>query len=79
MKFYKILHKPTGLYYKPSRHGSPANLSKKGKVYERKPSLGWLGFMYTHPTPGGPRGVENRRVVASEWEVIEFKVEPASS
>lgn len=29
MEFYRIKHKPTGLYYKPGKH----NLSKKGKVY----------------------------------------------
>lgn len=30
MNFYRIKHKPTGLYYKP---GSGNNLTKKGKVY----------------------------------------------
>lgn len=30
MDFYRIKHKPTGLYYKP---GSGNNLTKKGKVY----------------------------------------------
>lgn len=29
MEFYRVMHKPTGLYYKP---GKP-NLSRKGKVY----------------------------------------------
>jgi hypothetical protein len=44
MKFYKIKHNPTGLFYQPSssikRKGigyCKTNLSKKGKVY---PSLG---------------------------------------
>ena len=36
MNFYKILHEPSGLFYKPSKHGSKANLSKRGKVYQRK-------------------------------------------
>ena len=30
MKPYRLKHKPTGLYYKPT---SSSNLSKKGKVY----------------------------------------------
>lgn len=30
MDFYRIKHKPTGLYYKP---GQGNNLTKKGKVY----------------------------------------------
>ena len=37
MKVFKILHKPTGLYYTPS-NGS-GNLSVNGKIYARKPSL----------------------------------------
>lgn len=31
MKPYRIKHKPTGLYYKPSTRGT--NLSKSGKIY----------------------------------------------
>lgn len=37
MKVYKILHKPTGLYFTPS--GGSGNLSTNGKIYSRKPSL----------------------------------------
>lgn len=35
MKFYKILHKPTGLYYKPGA----THLATLGKVYAKKPNL----------------------------------------
>lgn len=61
---YRILHKPTGLFYCPSReikvsiddeHGNPierrvkSNLSKTGKAYARKPSLKHIGStIYTH-------------------------------
>lgn len=38
MEFYKIKHKPTGLYYKP---GSP-NLTKQGKTYSKKPTLKFI-------------------------------------
>jgi hypothetical protein len=41
MKVYKILHKPTGLYFTPSR-GS-GNLSSTGKLYPRMPQLKWAG------------------------------------
>ena len=37
MKVYKILHKPTGLYFTPSN--GTGNLSITGKIYSRKPSL----------------------------------------
>lgn len=37
--FYKILHKPTGLYFTPSK--GYGNLSKQGKIYQKKPTLDW--------------------------------------
>ena len=37
MKVFKILHKPTGLYFTPSN--GYGNLSVSGKIYSRKPSL----------------------------------------
>lgn len=37
-KFYKIRHKPTGLFFK----AGVCNLSLTGKVYPRKPSLRYL-------------------------------------
>lgn len=38
---YRIKHKPTGLYFKPSKGGS--SLSAKGKIYTSLPSLKWAG------------------------------------
>lgn len=44
MVVYKIIHRPTGLFYTPSRrikiNGTykKSNLSKKGKIYFYKPS-----------------------------------------
>lgn len=34
MEFYRLKHKPTGLYYKP---GQGNNLTTKGKVYTKGP------------------------------------------
>lgn len=39
MDVYRMKHKPTGLYYTPSK-GS-GNLSKSGKLYVRKPDIEW--------------------------------------
>ena len=37
MEFYKIKHKPTGLYYKPAKGSyKKVSLSQFGKVYTRK-------------------------------------------
>lgn len=30
---YKLLHRPTGLYYQPHKHKG-SNLSKRGKIYQ---------------------------------------------
>jgi len=40
MKVYKILHKPTGLYFTPSK--GYGNLSTTGKLYPKKPNLNWV-------------------------------------
>jgi hypothetical protein len=64
MVAYRILHKPTGLFYCPSReikakildhHGETreryvkSNLSKTGKVYLKRPTLKHIGsIIYTH-------------------------------
>jgi hypothetical protein len=39
MKVYKLLHKPTGLYFVPSKGNG--NFSTKGKIYPTKPSISW--------------------------------------
>lgn len=41
MKIYKIKHKPTGLFFTPSKGNG--NLSINGKIYPRKPNLNWAG------------------------------------
>lgn len=80
MTLYKIRHKPSGLFFKPSRYGSKSNLSKNGKVYHRRPSLQHIGDIYHHPAelPKYPYYYETRRFVASEWEVVELNVEEAA-
>ena len=39
MKVYKILHKPTGLFFTPYKGSS--NLSKNGKIYSNIPNFIW--------------------------------------
>lgn len=39
MKVYKIKHKPTGLFFTPSK--GYGNLSVKGKIYDRVPNEKW--------------------------------------
>ena len=38
MEFYKIKHKPTGLFYKPGT----TNLTETGKTYAKKPTLKFI-------------------------------------
>lgn len=74
MKTFKIRHVPTGLFYKPSKHRSKANLSKAGKSYSRKPTLAHIGEDYRHPLKSERSGkeFEMRRFKAEDWEIVEF-------
>ncbi len=40
MKVYKILHKPTGLYFTPFK--STGNLSTTGKIYAQRPHISYV-------------------------------------
>jgi len=74
MKFYKILHKPTGLFYRPYAGPHAPNLVKRqGKVYERKPKIKQLGATYKHPAEDYPY-FERKEIIEEEWEVLEFEV-----
>jgi hypothetical protein len=39
---YRIKHVETGLYYTPYNYPSRAKFTERGKIYSRKPSLGWV-------------------------------------
>lgn len=36
---YKVRHKPTGLFFTPSKYPNNNNLSKRGKIYDRRPTF----------------------------------------
>lgn len=86
MKIWKILHKPSGLWFCPSRtikvHDVyvKSNLSKTGKVYTKRPSLNYLGGgVYSHLIPQNQ--IQNFSVwnsffqplIPSEWEIVEIQ------
>jgi len=67
---WRLKHIPTGLYFKPSKHRSKSNLSKKGKVYTTRPTIKWSGRKYYHPDDVPKHGdCPTRDVIDSEWEV----------
>ena len=76
MKFYKIRHKPTGLFFKPNNQS--VNLSKKGKVYENKPGLNRLpknwrtGYYRITIRDNGRRVVIY--VPPEDFEIVEYNV-----
>lgn len=85
MKFYKILHKPTGMYYQPVKGRfsyQKTNLSKNGKIYQNKPSLKHLSHGYNmrvenpYPNkyPHEKKVSKFFKFVEFEWEIIEFEV-----
>lgn len=67
MKFYKIRHKATGLFFKPAKTYEE-NLSKFGKVYRSKPGF-WCKEIYVREN-GLRKLVETKK---SDWEIIEFE------
>jgi hypothetical protein len=76
-RFWKIRHKPTGLFYKPSKFDSKENLSKVGKTYSRKPSINSLcGIRVKNPDYDWQKYGSKQffRVPMSELEVVEFEV-----
>jgi hypothetical protein len=90
MRCYKLKHIPSGLYFIPGREVSvklkdkngqlnqrwvKSNLSKKGKIYQQRPTLRWLGdIFYTHLGEwesefSGLPYTKKLRVRPEEWEV----------
>lgn len=81
-KFYKIRHKATGLFFKPSSDTFGINLSKQGKVYGRKPPLksfidskfrlgfGKIGQKRDYRTPKETEIIEIFNL--QDWELVEF-------
>ena len=82
MKIYKVLHIPTGMYYKPSKYPSHSNLSKTGKVYHTKPNiesfLSYAGRMtYNHPLKSknwNSPSYESRSTKLEDWKIIEGEI-----
>ena len=66
MKFYRIKHVRTGLFYKVIRGRFIANrsLSKKGKLYLKRPKIEQIGKDFKYK--GGDIYLEDN------WEVIEY-------
>lgn len=76
MTFYKLRHRPTGLFFKPNR--SPyqkCNLSNVGKTYNKKPSLGHLGkFIYTgKDDPNNYYRSVKLQVIPADWEICVYE------
>lgn len=75
MKFYKILHKPTGMYCTTAQGGSwtgnflKRHLSKKGKVYQNYP------FHMMHQLEHQMKWAGKGLYTMDDWEVKEWKVE----
>lgn len=73
---FMIRHIPTGFFYRPSRwiknlNGDyvKSNLAEKGKIYNMRPSLGWIGHrFYTHLHDKRDNVMRDFKV--DEWEII---------
>jgi hypothetical protein len=74
MNFYKIRHKPTGLFYQPTRNGT--NLSKRGKVYHLKPTLEHIKHCIRGTKRIASRFSDCERIpfIYADWEIVHFAV-----
>lgn len=83
IKVYKVLHKPTGLFYKPVK-GYDSNLGLSGKVYSKRPSIpGRINIHLRGGTfkPGTVSDIIEKHFKTrygsavtpeSDWEIIEY-------
>ncbi|MBQ3690164.1 MAG: hypothetical protein II937_09965 [Bacteroidales bacterium] len=80
VRLYRILHKPTGLYYKPGY----VNLSKKGKVYTKKPSLKhclqhWTGGAYWLGIGEDLKPIMAAKAIPIKWEPCRLYIQVEES
>lgn len=67
MKFYKLRHKPTGLFYTPSKWMS-GTFSLKGKIYQNKPKpeqMVTMRFPWSFINDENPKGQIAK--ILQEW------------
>jgi len=75
MKFYKLRHKATGLFWKPSKHRGKANLSKVGKIYSKKPTFKWCSSIYTpDAVKASSYNPKSTITQPGDWEVVEYSI-----
>lgn len=82
-RFYKLRHKPTGLFFVPAaRCWKKANLSERGKAYVRKPSVKQIGPTYytgkkalkkSHQYGTIYEAAEELPIDPSEWEICVYE------
>lgn len=80
IRFYKIRHIPTGLYFKPNgnSHVGKTNLTPQGKTYSKKPSFTYLGKTVYFNKPEYSEVLNNgykeyvMKVKLDDWEIVEF-------
>lgn len=73
MKVYKIRHKPTGLFYIPSRGNG--NLSTTGKIYQRKPDIKYTSMIRIIVRTNSIDKLTKKQKTIIDY----FKLDPASN
>lgn len=83
--FWKIQHKETGLFYQPVRGYKKNSLSKRGKVYNSKPSLKHLSHGYHRLIKGESVFIRTEKSITSPayktvtwvedvFDIVEYKI-----
>lgn len=69
--YYKLRHKPTGLFYQFATYRRKSNLSKTGQLYIKKPIMvlreGPFSFYRD-------KVFDKKPIILNEWEIITYKV-----
>lgn len=79
--FYKLRHKPSGLFFKPTNYPTKLNLSENGKTYNRRPTLRYLGKQINiaenpkyNARQYGSMEYLTEDVIPDRWEIVKYEV-----
>lgn len=73
MNVYKLRHKPTGLFFRPSYGAGKPNLGIHGKVYVTKPSVTFVENGYCGRNGKYVKYLPGEH--ALEWELVQYQVQ----
>lgn len=75
IKYYKLRHKATGLFYRPVKGYDKLHLTKTGKTYTIKPRFEWVEAIHTaEDVKLNPYNPSYTKTQKEDWEIVEYIV-----